>query len=52
MLNCDKVNCAYGGGEETLDQLCVSDSLLAYRLKLPPAKKHALHCIVSITQIE
>jgi len=41
-LQCDKVNCTFRGREKTLDQTrrccCTSDSLLTYRLKLPPAK--------------
>ena len=37
-------NCTYGGGEKSLDHTsCVSDSLAAYRLKIPPPKYHALH---------
>jgi hypothetical protein len=47
-LQCDKVNCTFGGQKKTLDQTrrccCTSDSLLTYRLKLPPAKK--TNCIV------
>jgi hypothetical protein len=38
-LQYDKVNCIYWGGEHTLEQTwrcrCTSDSLLAYRLKIP-----------------
>jgi hypothetical protein len=45
-LQCEKVSCTYGH-KKTLDQTghchCISDSLLAYRLKIPPAKKCALH---------
>jgi len=39
-LQFDKAYCTYGSGEQTLDQIwsCISDSLLAYRLKVPPAK--------------
>jgi len=44
-LHCDKVNCTYG--EKTLDQIwCrISDSLLGYRLKIPPAKNGAVHYV-------
>jgi hypothetical protein len=43
-LQCEEVNCTYGG-EKTADQKwrCVSDSLLGYRLRIPPAKNRALH---------
>jgi hypothetical protein len=38
--------CIYEGVGEGLDQTrrcrCISDSLLAYRLKIPPAKNRAL----------
>ena len=39
-LQRDKVDRTYGGGEKTLEQTLrfVSDSLLAYRLKIPPIK--------------
>lgn len=44
-LRCDKASRTYGG-EKTLNQTgrccCTSDSLLVYRLKNPPDKKHAL----------
>ena len=44
-LQCDMAKCIYGGEEETLDQTWrwISDSLLAYRLKIPPAINRALH---------
>lgn len=47
---CGKVNCTYGGGEKTLDQTwrchCIGDFLLAYCLKISPAKNHALYCSI------
>ena len=45
-LQRDKVNCTRGGGEKPLDQTCcrcISDVLLAHRLKIPSAKIRALH---------
>jgi len=41
-LQCDKVNFTYGG-EDTIPH-CISDSLLDYRSKIPPAKNPELHC--------
>jgi hypothetical protein len=45
--NCNEVNCTYGEQREGLDRWwrcrCFSDSLLAYRLKIPLAKNRALH---------
>ena len=40
---CDEVNSTYGG-EKTVDQTwrCISDSLLGYRSRIPPAKNRAL----------
>ena len=47
-LQCDRVSPTPGGGEKTEDPTrrshCVSDSLLAFGLKTPPAKNRALHC--------
>ena len=46
-LQCDKVSSTYRGGETTLDQTwrcrCISDLLLANRLKITRAKNRALH---------
>jgi len=44
-LQRDKVNCKHGDGEKPLNKTCcrcVSDALLAHRLKIPPAKILAL----------
>jgi hypothetical protein len=41
-LQCDKVNRTYGE-DQTRCWRCVSDSLLAYRLRIPPAKNRPLH---------
>jgi hypothetical protein len=45
-LHCGKVNCTYGGGEKTRNQTwrCISDPLLACRLKIPSDKNRALPC--------
>jgi hypothetical protein len=47
-LQFDKVYCTYGSGKKALDQTwrCISDSLLAYRLKVLPAK--TVHVTVTI----
>lgn len=43
LLQCDEVNCTYRG-EKTVDQTwrCISDSLLGYRSRIPPAKNRTL----------
>ena len=47
--NCSvtRTSCTYGSRDKTLDQICrcVRDSLLAYRLKFPPATNRALHSV-------
>jgi len=45
----DHVDCTCQGGQKTLDQTrrYISDSLLAYRLKIPAAKHRALHHALS-----
>ena len=55
-LQYDEVNCTYRGGGKTLDWTwcchCTSDLLVAYHLKIPPAKNQALHYATIMFRIQ
>ena len=44
-LHCDKVNWTYREKILDLTWCCISDSLVAYRMKIPPAKNRAVHSV-------